>query len=127
MDWTEVVTHPLGLVGFALSLVFGVVAKTKKKPRWVMPVSFVLAAVCIIGGMSLAYQIVSTAKLEDAKTTRSPTARTATLPNLAPGPANSMQIGTIKQEVKNGNAISGVQGNVTTNAPASQNESKPKP
>jgi hypothetical protein len=55
--WTDVVTDPLGLAGFALFLVFSLLALRRRGPqeRWVV-VSFVLlAAVGLVGGLSLAY------------------------------------------------------------------------
>jgi len=56
-EWTKVVTHPLGLAGFVLFLVFGYLAKTKRRDerRWLSPVAFAIAAVALIGGLVLAY------------------------------------------------------------------------
>jgi hypothetical protein len=54
MALPEQIIHPLGLVGFALSLVFGVVAKKNvRSPKWLMPSAIVLAAVSIVGGLWL--------------------------------------------------------------------------
>jgi hypothetical protein len=60
-EWTKVVTHPLGLAGFVLFLVFGYLAKTKRRDerRWLSPVAFAIAAVALIGGLVLAYVEVS--------------------------------------------------------------------
>lgn len=65
-DWTKVVTQPAGLAGYALSLVFGYVAKaTKSQQRpWLAPAAFVLAAVALFGGLFLSYR--STAKTATA-------------------------------------------------------------
>lgn len=124
MDWTKVITDPLGLAGFALALVFGFVARTRK-PAWVMPVSIILAAVCIFGSLFLAYERVSSEKKEAGKKLEP----VAEPPNSRdpPAAANSMKIDKIEQHVERGSAVSGLQGNVTINVPAPQNESKPKP
>jgi hypothetical protein len=42
MDWMKVVTNPLGITGFALALVFGVVSrvvvqKRRKNTQWIVP------------------------------------------------------------------------------------------
>src|SRR5262249_2807147 len=36
--WTEVVTHPLGLAGFVLFLLFSLVAHWRRDSQWAMPV-----------------------------------------------------------------------------------------
>jgi hypothetical protein len=58
MKWTEIVTHPLGLVAFALALVFGVagVKLAARNRLWFLPVAISLAALVIVGGLFLAYQ-----------------------------------------------------------------------
>jgi hypothetical protein len=55
--WTKVVTHPLGLAGFVLFLVFGYLARSKRRDehRWLAPVAFAIAAAALIGGLILAY------------------------------------------------------------------------
>jgi hypothetical protein len=54
---TKVVTHPLGLAGFVLFLVFGYLARSKRRDehRWLAPVALTLAAAALIGGLFLAY------------------------------------------------------------------------
>ena len=58
MDWTKVVTDPLGLAGFALSLAFGVLSTRPGTPPWWPKAAAGLALVCIVGGLCLAYQKV---------------------------------------------------------------------
>jgi hypothetical protein len=55
--WTKVVTHPLGLAGFVLFLIFGYLARSKRQNehRWLAPVAFAIATVALIGGLFLAY------------------------------------------------------------------------
>jgi hypothetical protein len=55
--WTKVVTHPLGLAAFALFLVFAFLGSNRrsKRPPWLSPVAFGLAAVALFGGLILAY------------------------------------------------------------------------
>jgi hypothetical protein len=58
MNWSDVITHPLGLVAYALALVFGVVGvriAARNKP-WFFPVAIAMAALVIVGGLFLAYQ-----------------------------------------------------------------------
>jgi hypothetical protein len=52
----RIVTHPLGLAGYALALVFGVIAKFGPSEQWpwLPPVAVGLALLCIIGGLILA-------------------------------------------------------------------------
>lgn len=56
-DWTTVVTEPLGLAGFALFLVFGVLSrmKTSKERRWLGPLASAMAVLALAGGLGLAY------------------------------------------------------------------------
>jgi hypothetical protein len=114
MDWMKVITHPLGIAGFALALVFGVVGrvivqKHRKNIQWIVPAAYALAAVCIVGGLALAYR------------------RESMTPPVKPDTVGTMRIDKIDQKVGNGTAVAGVQGNVTVNAPNPQKESKPKP
>ncbi|SRR6266404_4526750 len=52
----KLVTHPLGLAGYALALVFGLVGKFGPSDRWpwLFPAAIALAAVSIVGGLLLA-------------------------------------------------------------------------
>jgi len=102
---------PLGLAGFALALVFSVVTKVvgrkrQKDTRWILGAGFALAAICAVGGVTIAYR------------RERPDASKAALP--------SMKIGTIHQRAPGGAAVAGVQGNVNVNVPASPKEVKPK-
>ena len=56
-DWTKVVTEPLGLAGFALFLVFGVLSRVKRddERKWVGPVAMAMAVLALTGGLTLAY------------------------------------------------------------------------
>ncbi|MGF6971506.1 hypothetical protein OKW43_008601 [Paraburkholderia sp. WC7.3g] len=57
MDWTSVVTQPLGWAGFALALLFGFAAR--KAASATITFSCVgLAAFAIVGGWVLAYRMV---------------------------------------------------------------------
>jgi hypothetical protein len=55
-EWIKVVTHPLGLAGFALFLVFSTLAKVKQKDerRWLAPAAFGIAALGLAGCLLLA-------------------------------------------------------------------------
>jgi len=60
MNWTEIVTHPLGLVAFALAIVFGAsgVKLAARSRPWFLPAALILAAMVMLGGFFLAYQDV---------------------------------------------------------------------
>ena len=125
MDWTQVVTDPLGIAGFALALVFGVVSRVLGKndrvtAAWIVPGAYALALLCAIGGLGLAYQ----------RQAASVPASAETPPDTPPTPtstAPSLTIGTIVQEADNGSAVAGVQGDVTIGAPEPEEEANPTP
>ena len=56
-DWAKVVVQPLGLAGFALFLVFGVLARVKRNDqrRWLSSVAVAMAFVALIGGLALSW------------------------------------------------------------------------
>jgi hypothetical protein len=60
-DWTKVVTEPLGLAGFALFLVFGLLSRVKGQTerRWLGPLASGMAILALAGGLVLAYLKVS--------------------------------------------------------------------
>jgi hypothetical protein len=99
VDLSKVIADPLGLIGYALALVFGV---SKIKPSW----KFALAAACVVGGFVLAYEHQSKPTADAAATSKAST--------------TSVQTGPIKQ-TGNGNAA-GVVGNVTVQAPDKSNK-----
>lgn len=57
-EWTKVITHPLGLAGFALFILF--LSLTKKtvyrQPRWLKVIFATMAFIALIGGLYLAYE-----------------------------------------------------------------------
>ena len=55
MDWTKVITHPLGLSGFALFLVFGYLGTRKSTPALLLRVSLAMGLLSLVGGLALAY------------------------------------------------------------------------
>ena len=94
-SWIKVVTHPLGLTGFALFLVFSFLGRNRqrKKPIWLTPLAFAMAFIAIIAGLSLSYQ-----------QNTHPTA-----------PSSGQHIGTIKQTSSGSSTsnVAGVQGTVS--------------
>ena len=94
--WTKVLTHPLGLAGFALYLVFRILAYTKRRDerRWLAR-SFAAAAVLtLIAGLGLAYLQVPRAPSSSQQQTNQVQQSTS-------GPGSP--------------AVQSVQGNVTVN------------
>lgn len=60
MEWTKVLIHPLGLAGYTLFLLFGLLARAKHRDerRWILPAALIAAAMALFGGLGLAYQDV---------------------------------------------------------------------
>jgi hypothetical protein len=58
LSWVNVVTDPLGLAGFALFLVFGVLAKLSRTrgQTWLAISAVSMAAIALIGGLLLSWQ-----------------------------------------------------------------------
>lgn len=56
-EWVKVVVQPLGLAGFALFLVFGLLARSKRSDerRWLSVTAAVMAFAALAGGMTLAF------------------------------------------------------------------------
>lgn len=98
-DWTRVVTEPLGLAGFALFLVFGVLSrvKTGKERRWLAPVASAMAVLALAAGLGLAYL------------------KTAAVPQPPPKAQVPAQTNNIQQTTtgKGSPIVQGVQGDVT--------------
>lgn len=61
INWTKVLTHPLGLGGYALFLLFGLLARIKRKEerRWILPSALAAAGVALLGGIGLAYHDIN--------------------------------------------------------------------
>jgi hypothetical protein len=60
IQWTKVLVHPLGLAGYALFLVFGLVAVLKRRDerRWMLRAASAAAGIALLGGIGLAYRDV---------------------------------------------------------------------
>jgi hypothetical protein len=104
-EWTKVVTNPLGLVGFVLFLVFGVLAKVKARNerRWLVPVAISAALVALIGGLGLAYVQVRAAAAASSQPQ----------PSIAPAVAPQKPTTVIQETSGPGSpAVQGVQGDV---------------
>jgi hypothetical protein len=99
--WIKVVTHPLGLAGFALFLVFSFLAKNRqrKKPSWLASFAFGMAAISLLAGVGLAYRQT-----------------TSQLPA-----SQEQRIGAIQQNSggESGSNVAGVQGNVSVSVTTS--------
>lgn len=56
-EWVKVVVQPLGLAGFALFLVFGLIARAKRNDqrKWLSTAAVSMAFVALVGGMTLAF------------------------------------------------------------------------
>jgi hypothetical protein len=57
-SWQSAVVHPLGLAGYALACIFGLLAKfgpTAQYP-WLAPVAVGMAVVALLGGLLIAFR-----------------------------------------------------------------------
>jgi hypothetical protein len=118
-EWTKVVTEPLGLAGFALFLVFGLVAKRKSKDerRWITPLAAFMAVCALLGGIFLSYK-------KSGQPAAMPPGQTATMP------VTKQQTNTkvIQETTGQGSpAVQGVQGDVTITIDQSSGTAKKKP
>ena len=106
-DWAKVVTEPLGLAGFALFLVFGVLSRLKAKDerRWLGPLAAAMAVIALAGGLLLAYLKAGTT-LQPASTIQPPQTQTNTVQQTTTGKGSPI--------------VQGVQGDVTVNVDQSE-------
>jgi hypothetical protein len=108
MDWSKVVTDPLGLVGFVLALAFGAASQIVRRKhgtrgQWMVIAAYVLAAVSVVSALAIAYRRVSPVSSPPANPLQGTPAQTAPAPA-----APSLAIDRIEQH---GNTnIAGVQG-----------------
>lgn len=93
--WILGVKTPIQFAAFALSLAFAYFGSKRfnRGARWVAPALFALAAIAVIGGLSL-----------------------GVLPATTPAPSPQMKIGVIQQQTQSGSNTAGVQGNVTNDS-----------
>jgi hypothetical protein len=104
-EWAKVVTNPLGLVGFALFLVFNAIARFKRsdEKRWIARVFVCMAIATLVAGFVIAWDQVH----RPAPTTTS----TSQLP--APNAKQNCESAEQKSEGAGSPNVNCVQGNVT--------------
>jgi tetratricopeptide (TPR) repeat protein len=107
--WTKVVTNPLGLAGFALFLVFSVLARVKRhdERRWLSPLVVTAALLALLGGLTIAYVQVP----KPAQTSKAPS-------QPQPNQAQHSTSGAGSP------AVQGVQGDVTITIDQSSGQDK---
>lgn len=114
-DWIKVVTHPLGLAGFALFLVFGYLAKVKRnnERRWLSRAAVAVAVVPLAGGLFIAYAEISKPATPSAQTSKAPVQQqTNQVQQSTTGPGSP--------------TVQGVQADVTATVSQSTGEAKPQ-
>ena len=91
----KAVTHPLGLAAFALFLVFTFLGRTRqfKRPTWLSPVAFVMAAAALVGGLILAY------RAKTSNDQHAPSQTISAIHQSAVGSANSNVAGVVGGDV----------------------------
>ena len=124
MDWTKIVTHPLGLAAFALALIFGVAGvKLQDRQRpWFLPAAIIIAVIVMICCFFLANrQIVAEKELAQPQTSTSESPQNShnrpSSTSHEPAEAQHPASATVHQETHGSGspAIQGVQGDVTIN------------
>lgn len=100
--WIDVITQPLGLVGFALFLVFIYLPKIdpKKNLPWLPKAAYTMALITLLGGIGLAFSQSQTKKSENSPTKTAPEApTTSTLLEQKTSGDNSPTLGGIKGNI----------------------------
>jgi hypothetical protein len=128
--WVKVVTHPIGLAGFALFLIFGYLSRRTAvttrvgarrahtaQPSWQTPALFGIAALALVGGLLLAYA--------QTRVVPPPVAPSASAPSGAP----QIKVEKLNVETKGNNspATGIVIGNAEPPKPAPGQPSSVKP
>ena len=118
--WIKVLTHPLGLAGFALFLVFTLVAKAKQRSerRWLSPAAVLIALVALLGGLSLDYRQLSI----DTQSTP----KVGTSPAQASAPLQQPVLVDQHTTGPGSPAVNGVTGDVTITVDQSGTDAKDK-
>lgn len=117
--WTKVLLNPLGFAGYALCLLFGLLARMKGRSerRWLLPTCVIAAGVALVGGIGLAYRDV-----------QGQAASAVVTPSSTPSPAAQQQNDHPQQSSTGEKSpnVQGVQGDVNINygaTPVAQNPS----
>jgi hypothetical protein len=73
-SWQSAVIHPLGLAGYALACVFGLLARFGPTDpyRWLTPVAVTMAVVALVGGLLISILKKPTAKEKSSKVVDGP-------------------------------------------------------
>ena len=117
-EWAQVVTHPLGLSGFALFLIFTYFSRkgdrrrrANDKPSWHTTALLGLGMIALVAGILLDYFEIQSKR-------SSPEQPSPTTPIIDHSPTPSISVGTIEQSPKGSkNVTVGIQigGSVTEN------------
>lgn len=114
-EWIKVVTQPMGLVGFALFLVFGYLAKVTRhdERRWLSPAAVGLALIALVGGLLIAYKQIP-----------QPPQPTPTVQTTQPAQQQTNSNLTQKSSGQGSPNVQGVQGDVTITIDQSSGKTK---
>lgn len=107
-EWVKVLIHPLGLTGYALFLLFGLMARAKRRNerRWILPVTLLGACMALAGGIGLAYRDTSRTAQDPVKSL------SAASPSMAQQPQQDERIQQRSSGANSPN-VQGTEGDVT--------------
>lgn len=115
-SWIDIIIHPLGLAGFALSIVFGLLAKRSSGSAypWLAPVAVAMAFITLLGGLGLAFQQAPRSSAPSSESTLKPETQPPEAPSSSMARTPAPVSPSTKQHTTGAQspAVSGVGGNV---------------
>ena len=118
IDWTKVVTEPLGLAAFAIALIFASRRRGAHTPRWWPPTAIGLAVVCVVGGLLLFYARIQLGPNNVAAEQKASATGVGSMSGNINGSGDSIGTHPASTQPSSGNPVG--QAATTTPAPVSQ-------
>ena len=126
--WIEIVTHPLGLVGFSLFIVFSLLARMGPTGRWpwLAPAAVTMAFIALLGGLGLAFRQSHRTAVQEKPDKAATEKSVANGTGQTQGQAPPGQPTTIQQQTSGSQspAVSNVQGDVNITIQGNQEQKR---
>jgi hypothetical protein len=126
--WTEIVTHPLGLAGFALFIVFSLLARMGSSGRWpwLAPAAVTMAFIALLGGLGLAFRQSHQTAVQEKPDRAAGEKPISTEDSQTPGQTPPGQPTTIQQQTSGSQspAVSNIQGDVNITIQGNQEQKR---